>query len=183
MANTPGKGKASPKKSSTRRSNSQKEASKETTLRKELQSLIKDIDEEGLAFLIEQANTILYNMKVEDLNKQAESLNKSRTRARQSEGKSKEKSKSGQVTIEPGRMGKGYILVIDGERKIMDEVEIFKLVKIAHTAASKKAACEQLYRWIERNRDDIILDTGLAPTGPKVEALYTYLKAHFSLKG
>ena len=122
-------------------------------------------------------------MKVEELNKQAESLNKSRTRAKQSGGKGKEKSEPGQVTIEPGRMGKGYILVIDGERKIMDEGEIIKLVKIAHTAASKKAACEQLFRWIKGNRDDIILDTGLAPEGPKVEGLYSHLKAHFSLKG
>ena len=47
-------------------------------LLKELRSLLKDIPEEGLLFLIKQANTILYNMRVEELNKAKENLHKSK---------------------------------------------------------------------------------------------------------
>jgi len=154
-------------------------------LLKELRSLIKDIDEEGLQFLIEQSNVILYNMKVDELNKQAEAVGKSRGSGKKATGTAKSTGGTADeapVEILSGHFGRGYTLVIGNQRKSMDQAEVFAMVKIAQKAKSKTAATEQLYNWLDRFRDDVIIDCGLKPKGSRIDALYTKLKEQFTLK-
>ena len=158
------------KKSSGKRAPSQADK-----LRKELQNLIKDIPEERLLFLIKQANTIIYNMKVEELNRASEKLRGSRTMAGQISS-----TESSTVSIEKGAMGKNLFLEINGTRKILDESELVKLIKIAQSASSQKDGTERLFRWLKRERDDIILDAELSQNHAAMKSLLKYLKTTFS---
>jgi hypothetical protein len=157
---------------------SKPKTSRREELLKELRSLIKNIDEEGLQFLIEQSNVILYNMKVDELNKQAEAVEKSRGTGKRAGGAAEETP----VEILSGHFGRGYTLVIGNQRKSMDQAEIYAMVKIAHKAQSRAAAAEQLFNWLDRFRDDVIIDCGLKPKGSRIDALYTKLKEQFSLR-
>ncbi|RKX88130.1 MAG: hypothetical protein DRP59_12485 [Spirochaetes bacterium] len=133
-------------------------------LRKELRSLIKDIPEEGLLFLIKQANTILYNMRVEELNRAREKLNKD-------DG----------VSIERSSFGRSFILVMAGNRKIMGEDELTKVVRIVFKAEDQKEGAERLFTWFKRNRDDVLLDGRLKKGDPVFTNLFIYIKEHFSM--
>ena len=159
------------------KSGTAKKTTEKEDLLKNLRALIKDIDEEGLLFLIKQANVLIYNKRVDELNKKTQSA---------SDARGVKKNVSGNngplVAIESGRMGKTFILVIENERKMLGEKELISLVKIAHSAESQTAACERLFRWLELNRDDIILDTGLKPKGEKIKALYAEIISRFELK-
>ncbi len=151
-------------------------------LLKELRSLIKNIPEEGLLFLIKQANTILYNMRVDELNKTNEKLNKSKNTSKTKKGKQTEKADFLQpVSIERSSFGRSFILVINGSRKIMSEAEITKIVRIAYKAADREDGASRLYNWFKRNRDDVILDADLTAKHPVLQEVYVHLKKNFSL--
>ncbi len=171
-----------------------KEADTRTKLAKELKGLIDEIPEEGLQFLIDQANTLIYNMKVDEVNRAAERLQESRKKSAEVKaspkgagGKTKASGKTGAdeeplVWVEQGSKRSSMFLVINNTRKIMDpDEEMLPLVRIAHTAKSKQAGKGQLFRWLDRERDDVVIDAGLEPDHPAMGELYDYLKKHFSL--
>jgi hypothetical protein len=141
-------------------------------LLKELRKLIKQLDEEGLAFLIKQASTLIYNSKVDELN---------RSRELAASGTGGRKTETGVFITKSGRPG-GYFLQIDGVRSILDEGEVIALAGIAHGAGGIEEGAERLYRWLERNRDEIIMDSGLARTGKKIEGLYSCLTKDFAIR-
>ena len=152
-------------------------------LLKELRSLIKDIPEEGLIFLIKQANTILYNMRVDELNKAQERLDKKRSSPK-NKGKAastKINTKDKTVSIERSSFGRSFVLIIGETRKIMSEEELAKVVRIAFKAEGESEAAERIYTWFKRNRDDVLIDGGLKKSDPVFKTLYTYLKEHFSI--
>ncbi len=152
-------------------------------LLKELRSLIKNIPEEGLLFLIKQANTILYNMRVDELNKAEENLN------RRTAGKTRKSTRnsgehdisSPDISIERSSFGRSFILVINGNRKIMSESEITKIVRIVFKAENEETSAERLFTWFKRNRDDILLDAELKKSDPVFSSLHAYIKEHFSM--
>ncbi len=151
-------------------------------LLKELRSLIKDIPEEGLLFLIQQANTILYNMKVEELNNTRERMERNKkSYGGKQQNPSRRGTPSPAVSVERSSFGRSFILILDGNRKIMSESEITKIVRIAHSADNVKNGADRIYTWLKRNRDDIVIDAGLHQGHHILEDLYTYLKKNFSL--
>ncbi len=145
---------------------------KERDLLKELRALIKDIPEDGLLFLIKQAQTILYNMKVDELNSVQERMDNS---------KSSVPSDTTQIAIERSSFGRSFILVIGSCRKVLSETEITKIVRIAWNASNSTDGAARLFAWFNKNRDDIILDAELHPKHQALRKLYTYLKKNFSL--
>ncbi len=150
-------------------------------LLKELRSLIKDIPEEGLLFLIKQANTILYNMRVEELNKAREKLTKEESTSLKKGTTQKIKPKDDSVSIERSSFGRSFILIIAGNRKIMGEDELTKVVRIVFKAEDPEEGAERLFTWFKRNRDDVLLDGNLKKGDPVFTNLFNYIKEHFSM--
>ncbi len=148
---------------------------KEKDLLKELRALIKDIPEDGLLFLIKQAQTILYNMKVDELNSVQERMDNSKSSV------PSDTSDTTQVAIERSSFGRSFILVIGSCRKVLSETEITKIVRIAWNASNSADGAARLFAWFNKNRDDIILDAELHPKHRALRELYTYLKKNFSL--
>ena len=146
-------------------------------LLKDLRKLIKDIPEEGLIFLIEQANKLVYNKRVEEINALQTKLNK----------KSGKKSKQQPIqkctiSVERGSFNRSFILIIGNTRKTVTEDEMVKLVRICHTAKNAADASSRLYNRLKHERDDILLDSGIGSKEDKCLAeIYKYLKANFSM--
>lgn len=148
---------------------------------KELRKLIKDIPEEGLIFLIEQANKLVYNKRVEDLNVLQAKINK------KSGSKSKTHKKQPvqrcTISVERGSFNRSFILIIGTTRKTVTEDEMVKLVRICHIAENAEDASARLYNRLKHERDDILLDAGIGSKNDKCLAeIYKYLKANFSME-
>lgn len=156
-----------------------KEESQKDKLLKELQSLLPQVDKEGLSFLIQQTTTIIHNQKVKELNTSRElTENMQRTAAQ----KKPKKSTAPQVYFEAGKNRSSFFLDVNGKRAILDHEELMQMVKIAQVAADSKTACERVYRWLKNNRDDILFDCGLQPGGVKIEALCERLQSDFAIR-
>jgi len=148
-------------------------------LLKELRKLIKDVPEEGLIFLIEQANKLVYNKRVEEINAIQAKLNKKSSKKTKTTKKQAVQQCS--ISIERGSFNRSFILIIGTTRKTVTEDEMVKLVRICHTAKNAAEGSSRLYNRLKHERDDILLDAGIGSKDDKCLAeIYKYLKANFS---
>ncbi|MFO7731666.1 MAG: hypothetical protein R6V86_12995, partial [Spirochaetia bacterium] len=156
-----------------------KKESQKDKLLKELQTLLPQVDEQGLSFLIQQTTTLIYNEKVKELNASREIAEQTQSPAAEKQPK---KSNAPQVYFETGKSGSSFFLDVDGKRAILDQDELMQMVKIAQVADDSKTARERVYRWLKKNRDDIIFDCGLQPGGAKIAALCERLQSDFAIR-
>lgn len=149
-------------------------------LLKELRKLIKDIPVEGLIFLVEQANKLVYNKRVEEINAMQAKLNKKSSKS--SKTAKKQPVKRCSISIERGAFNRSFILIVGNTRKTVTEDEMVKLVRICHTANNAAEGSSRLYNRFKHERDDILLDTGINNKDDKcLSEIYKYLKANFSM--
>ncbi len=150
-------------------------------LLKELRKLIKDIPGEGLIFLIEQANKLVYNKRVEELNAMQAKINKKS--GSNSKTTKKQPVQRCTVSVERGSFNRSFILIIGTTRKTVTEDEMVKLVRICHVADNAEDASGRLYNRLKHERDDILLDAGIGSKNDKcLSEIYKYLKANFSME-
>lgn len=149
-------------------------------LLKELRKLIKDIPEEGLIFLIEQANKLVYNKRVEEINAMQAKINKNSSKKTKTPKKQAVQRCS--ISIERGSFNRSFILIIGNTRKTVTEDEMVKLVRICHTSGNAAEGSSRLYNRLKHERDDILLDAGIGSKEDKcLTEIYKYLKANFSM--
>jgi len=151
-------------------------------LLKELRGLIREIDREGLLFLIKQANTLIYNQRVEKLNREAQK--ESKTPSSTKRGKQENPSvQEGGVSIERGAFGRSFIVDLGQVRKTFDEAEMLGLVNVAKAGTSGIDGAARIYRWLSRNRDDVLLDAGIGSARDTVLTdLWKVLGKSFSIR-
>jgi hypothetical protein len=132
---------------SSGRGNKAKKQEKTEKLAAELKSLIPQLDEEGLLFLIDQARVHIYNMQVDALNKSA--------RTRQTESAAPGKSKAAGVSLKISEDKHSYYLSYNNDWIMFNRAEMLQLAKITASPLpdDDKRAC--LYRWFDRERRDI----------------------------
>ena len=139
-------------------------------LAKELRSLIPKLDEEGLAFLIEQAQIHLYNLQVDALNK---TLIKSQARAAAKNAGKKTTGKPAKVSQSPdeaggfseiktSESGASYYIVYKTEWIMFSKEEMIKLVTIAGGEGTDLEIKERLFNWLSRERTDLLRSAGIA---------------------
>jgi hypothetical protein len=153
------------------------------TLAKELRALIPRLNEEGLAFLIEQAQVHLYNMQVDELNS---SIVKSQARqASKSSGKTAAKtSKAGGAEtsggfkeIKASDSGSSYYIVYKTEWIMFAKDEMIKLITIAKSEGTELDIKERLFNWLRRERTDLLNSAAIANKfDPKLKSLAGLLK-------
>ena len=162
------KGTGSKKTGSKTRTNLAKPSLEWESLAKELRSLIPKLDEEGLAFLVEQAQVHLYNLQVDALNN---TLIKSQERkAARSSEKASKTGKAGQSTAGSGGFseikvsdsGSSYYIVYKTEWIMFTKDEMIKLIKIATGEGSDLEIKERLFNWFARERTDLLRSAGIA---------------------
>jgi hypothetical protein len=143
-------------------------------LEKELREAIKEVDEEGLLFLLQQAGVLIHNARVERLNKVANEVRGSR--------KAKTPPAGG-VEIEESDGGKVFFLTIGQSRKVLNLDELKRLVRICYAAESKSDALRQLYTVLSQERRDILSDARIGgPQSPLIDGLFQAVRAKFKLQ-
>ncbi len=142
-------------------------------LEKELRDAIKEVDEEGLLFLLQQAGVLIHNARVDRINKVAREIRGSRAAS----------PAPGGVEIEESEGGKVFFLTLGKSRKVMNLDEMKRLVRICYAAETKSDALRQLYTVLSRERGDILTDARIGgPQSPLIDGLFRAIRARFKLE-
>lgn len=160
-------------------------AGQRSRLEKELRALLPEIDDEGLIFLIRQANVLVNNARVERINKEIAQMRESKGSDARNRAARAERTRPSQsmVMIEEANEGKTFFLTIGEARKVLTLEELKRLIRICYAAETKSDALRQLNTILARERNDILFDARInGPDHPLLEALFTELRAKFRLK-
>ncbi|MCL2720855.1 MAG: hypothetical protein FWD47_05900 [Treponema sp.] len=159
------------------------------TLAKELKSLIPKLNEEGLAFLVKQANIHIYNMQVDELNntiikeKQrdlAAAVRSQKTVKTVKTVKTKVKSE-GFTDIK--MTSSGYHILYGRLWISFTKGEITSMVKIVKGEGSALEISERLFNWLSRERTDILITASIANKfNDELKSLISLLKMNFKIK-
>ncbi|MCL2479503.1 MAG: hypothetical protein FWF22_08375 [Treponema sp.] len=121
----------------------------------ELQSLIPRLDEEGLDFLIQQAKVHIYNMQVDELNREtiaAAAKPAAKSAAAKTAGTAKQKPV---FTIKGTESSSSFYLHYKNDDIMFTRNEMAHLLKIANGPGTDLEIRERLYNWFDRERKDI----------------------------
>ncbi|MBN2547191.1 MAG: hypothetical protein JXB50_15420 [Spirochaetes bacterium] len=144
-------------------------------LQNELKKLIKNIDEEGLIFLIKQANVILYNMQVDKINNMQLQNQKS--------GKNKPKANAyDPIEIITGENNSNFIIRIDTTRKFFSVEDFRSMVKICQLDVNEKEKGARLFRWLMNERKDFLIDNNIRDgNNPNLKNLIEMIKSRYKI--
>lgn len=142
---------------------------------REITDLAGSIDEEGLLFLIDQANVLLYNQRVDELNTRRKKLKALREESRGDLTETPEPPADIEVVEKEG--GKHFYIVIGGFRIYFTREEMRALVKICHATGGDRAeGGRRLYTWFSRKRSDLLHDGQVGGGGdPRLAKLWEHL--------
>lgn len=152
-------------------------------LEKELVSLLPEIDAEGLLFLVRQANVLLHNKRVDELNAEMEREQKAKkTKRAGTTARVGENVTEITVEIQQSPDGKTYYLLVDGQRHFFTSEEMASIVKLSFKPERKSDALRFLYQFMDNERKEVLLDHGISSgKHPFFEALFYEVRAKFSL--
>jgi len=163
-----------------------KESALHKKLGDELVSLVPSLDEEGLAFLVEQARVHLYNMEVENLERKAQDI-EAATEGKKQVGKKsagkKQAIPSADFRVERSSSGSSYHIISGGKWKMFNEQEMLSIVKIAQSKDPVLEVAERLYRWFDTERPDTFADLELGDqSDPRMKELVLFLRKKFAVR-
>lgn len=159
-----------------------KESSQKSRLEKELIALVPEIGEEGLVFLIKQANTIIHNQRTVQLNKEIEELNKNKGGSSKKSAAPQEAGSSFTVEIDRSKDGKTYYIIVNGRKHFFDIPETQKIVALCYKPETKSAALKFLYEFFLNERDEILSEHKIQSAKSLFfEKLFYEVRANFSL--
>jgi hypothetical protein len=156
-------------------------------LEEELLEAIAQVDEDGLAFLLNQAHVLIHNAQVQRINAELAELDRKNQAARKAMGRAAAGPGAAggvvRVGIEESEDRKAFFLSLGGTRKVLALDEIKRLVRICYGAESKSAALRQLYTVLSRERGDILVDAKIGgPSSPLIEGLFFALREKYHLE-
>ncbi len=166
------------KKSDTGRAQSKQNESAEKELIKQLGTILKELDEEGLRFLLQQALVLQHNMQVRKLQEEL----------RKTSGKSEGKKKAPQaaaddVDVKEGEGGSHFIIIMRNYRNFFDRGEMKKIVRMCHVASDAGDAARRLFNWFAQNRKDVLNNSSIHEvTDPLLSNMYTFLINRYTVK-
>ena len=154
-----------------------------TRLEKELTEAIKQIDEEGLIFLIQQAQILVHNAQVDKINREIVELEQKKLKSGRGTPAQRKTPAVAAVTIEESDNGKAFFLTLGGTRKVMNLEEMRRLVRICYAAETKSDALKQLYTVFARERGDVLADAKISgPGSPIIDGLFQAIRSTYQLK-
>ena len=123
-----------------------------SALAKELYSLVPSLDEEGLSFLVEQAQVHLYNMQVDKHNQAV--IRNAEESSRSSKSEKAKKPGQADRDIQISSDKNSHYMVYQGKWVMFTPEEMLQLAKIAAAPVDKDERNSALFRWFERERPD-----------------------------
>lgn len=148
-------------------------------MEKELRDAVADIDDEGLLFLLRQAQVLIHNARVDRINREA-AEKKPEPGAREQAPREPERAA---VSIDRPADGKSIFLTLGRVRKVLSPEEMKRLVRICYSAESKSEALRQLFTVMARERKDILADALIGhPDNPLLVALFNTIRETYRLE-
>jgi hypothetical protein len=148
-------------------------ADSRTKLVEELTAKLDDIDDEGLQFLNKQADILIYNAKVDELNKKIRQTVRPKAFAG---------PKADEVSIDRTKDDFFYV-EIGGDRVFFNLEEMRAMTRIAHGAEDEDVGARRLHRWFSRERKDFLTDLGIAsPTDQRLKRLHQVVVSTYKVK-
>jgi len=161
-----------------------KKTEKRRLLEEERAEAMAQLDEDGLAFLLNQAHVLIHNAQVQRINTELAELDRKNRAADRALGRTAG-ARGGvvRVGIEESEDRKAFFLSLGGTRKVMALDELKRLVRICYGAESKSAALRQLYTVLSRDRSDVLVDAKSGgPSSPLIEGLFYALREKYHLE-
>jgi len=159
----------------------EKPDSQKQRLEAELMSLLPEIEEEGLVFLLRQAGIIIHNQRTDKLNQEMEILNK-----KKKPGAAAGPAKSEDFEIEISRSddGKTYYFIVNGMKHFFDIPETQNIVALCYRPPAKSDALRYLHEFFRAERDEILMDHKITSAkSPFFEELFKAVRATFQYNG
>jgi hypothetical protein len=153
--------------------------------RGELAALLPELDDEGIAFLLEQARTLRHNMEVERLNAEADRAEErgGGREAAMAPVPARPGAERG-MRVERSSDGATYHIVADGAWKMFAAEEMAALVRMTREDDPEEEIGRRLYAWLARERRDALGDLGISrPSSPALVELVRLLKRTFPASG
>jgi hypothetical protein len=154
------------------------------SLRKELTTLAKKLQLADLRFIVAQSKVLIHNREVEELeNEMAEAECASLDRGEDKEGLAAlGAARRERVPIQIAKSASGNAnLVLNGKFKLLTATELAAMAKIVISADDRSERITRLYRWLDRERRDIIIEGDMASrTAPLFVELFSYLEKTFA---
>ncbi len=149
-------------------------------------SILESLNPDEINWLITQAQTMVYNHKVEELNESARNLSESKNNSKK---KSKNKPASpdsilpeNTIDIVQAGSNKNFNILLGNSRLFLNLQELKALVKIASSAEDSGDGAGRLYRWFTKERSDILKDSGIgSPADKRLKEIYSILKDRFTV--
>jgi len=158
-------------------------ANERENLAKELKGLIPKLDEEGLGYLIEQAQVHLYNMQVDALNQTIVKNEERKKTAAKGAVSGKTQTAGGFNDIKVSDSGSSYYIVYKTEWIMFSKDEMIALVKIAKGEGTDLEIKERLFNWLSRERSDLLRSAGIGNKfDNKLKSLAGLLKKNFKVR-
>ena len=157
---------------------------KRDELASQLAKLIRELNEEGLAFLVKQALILKHNQQVDEINFR---VSKAAPSEKKEEKREKKPARPGSdkysIEIVEAKDGSHFILAVNNSRNFFARDEMKKIVKICHASADVRDAAARLYNWFTGERIDVINNTGITGTGdPALATIYNAIMERYTVK-
>jgi hypothetical protein len=143
---------------------------------KQLTALLKIVDEDGLLFLIKQAQVFIYNKKVDEQNAEIKKGVKITV-------KKPPFSDKVSMEIKEADDGSSFIFVINRARKFFTREEMRIIVNICNISSDERDAMRRLFTWFKNNRGDVLNDIGIEVSAdPALGTIYNYISQRYKVK-
>jgi len=154
---------------------------KKKELVKELSKMIKQIDMEGLLYLLKQASVIIHNQQVEQVNSKIVDYNQTLQKQKKMQPGESDTSK---VLVDlKENTGNSFILVLNGVRKVLSRYELAEILRICDLAIDDAHFGVRIYTWLKDKRRDILFDAGIKTSSHALLlALRVFLLKRFKSK-
>jgi len=150
-----------------------------------LAEAIEQVDEEGLLFLLRQANVLIHNQKVDEVNREITELSQKPGRTASGGGDAgtvEGRRAAAVVAVDDSGGRSATFLTLGNVRKVLSPEELKRLVRICYSAESKTDALQQLYTVMVRERSDILKDAGIrSAANPLIEGIFYALRRKYRL--
>ncbi len=151
-------------------------------MERELREAIPQIDDQGLLYLLRQAQVLIHNARVDRL-AQDTGAEAGTGRARKAAAVEPPEPERPAVSIEPGGQGKPIFLTLGRARKVLTPEEMKRLVRICYAAETRSEALRQLFTVMARERKDILADALIGnPDHPLLVALFHTIRQTYRLE-
>lgn len=143
---------------------------------KQLTALLKNVDEDGLLFLIKQAQVFIYNKKIDEHNAEIKKGVKITV-------KKPPFSDKVSMEIKEADDGSSFIFVINRARKFFTRDEMRIIVNICNISGDERDAMRRLFTWFKNNRGDVLNDIGIEVSAdPALGTIYNYISQRYKVK-